>query len=524
MMHRHLQTQTIGNPSKQLFRRGLFGAVVIALVTWASLVVSPIADHADAAQDMTYTLTEVIGPKPVEERGAWQDVVFTEIETEPGLRGGAILVKVHFGDCAEEYRYSWEFDQDITQLRPGDRFIVYARNELMTGPCPRPDASSMVIRGNVGVLSSPLIRDRLTPETKPHFWGNTGGLYGKNGPKEKSTEMGIDQDAEGPFQWFEVQFYPGHAGGAVRYHVVYWYEAGQPEGGAPPGPKPPPAPERDPDNDGLTDSQEQELGTDPNNPDTDIDGLPDGEEIRRGTDPLDPDSDVDLRSDGQEVQEGTDPLDPNDPAPPGRGFGPEADPCKGVGPGTWLVIGSRSKPQGSTVRIPVSLCGADRLGDLNVTITYDPSVLRATGFLRGAFLGNALFDANLVPQGTIRLGMADNEGLTGNGYLTYLEFDVVGAPGSKTVLRGQVTTAHRADNDQAVQVSVVDGLFTVTAEATKGDANGDKLVNSLDALIALRMSIGKIPVDLVLDVNADGQVTAEDARWILQAATGQRTL
>ncbi|MGC9399594.1 MAG: CARDB domain-containing protein [Anaerolineae bacterium] len=51
----------------------------------------------------------------------------------------------------------------------------------------------------------------------------------------------------------------------------------------------------DPDGDGLTNEEEADWGTDPNNPDTDGDGI----------------------SDGDEVDQGTDPTDPNDPPPPG---------------------------------------------------------------------------------------------------------------------------------------------------------------------------------------------------------------
>ncbi len=98
----------------------------------------------------------------------------------------------------------------------------------------------------------------------------------------------------------------------------------------------------DSDEDGLTDDEEEELGTDPNNPDTDGDGISDGDEVENGTDPLDPndpgegtdsdedgltddeeeelgtdpnnpDTDGDGISDGDEVENGTDPLDPNDP-------------------------------------------------------------------------------------------------------------------------------------------------------------------------------------------------------------------
>jgi hypothetical protein len=58
----------------------------------------------------------------------------------------------------------------------------------------------------------------------------------------------------------------------------------------------------DSDGDGLTDTQEKELGTDPNNPDTDGDGLNDGAEVNTTkTDPLNPDTDGDGLSDGDEV-------------------------------------------------------------------------------------------------------------------------------------------------------------------------------------------------------------------------------
>jgi Tol biopolymer transport system component len=70
--------------------------------------------------------------------------------------------------------------------------------------------------------------------------------------------------------------------------------------------------QRDSDGDGLTDSEEIEIGTDPNNPDTDGDELWDGDEVLRGTDPLNPDSDGDGLSDGEEVlRRATDPLNPD---------------------------------------------------------------------------------------------------------------------------------------------------------------------------------------------------------------------
>lgn len=77
-------------------------------------------------------------------------------------------------------------------------------------------------------------------------------------------------------------------------------------------PEPTPDPNQDSDGDGLTDAEEAELGTDPNNPDTDDDGISDGDEVNvYGTDPLNMDTDGDLLYDGGELIYGTDPLNPD---------------------------------------------------------------------------------------------------------------------------------------------------------------------------------------------------------------------
>lgn len=70
------------------------------------------------------------------------------------------------------------------------------------------------------------------------------------------------------------------------------------------------APAVDTDQDGLTDREESELGTDPTRADTDEDRLGDGEEVARGTNPLLQDTDADGYDDADELTEGSDPLDP----------------------------------------------------------------------------------------------------------------------------------------------------------------------------------------------------------------------
>ena len=69
----------------------------------------------------------------------------------------------------------------------------------------------------------------------------------------------------------------------------------------------------DSDSDGLTDSDESLMGTDPWNPDTDSDGLSDGDEFFwYATDPTNWDTDSGGIGDGEEVWTGSDPTDPSD--------------------------------------------------------------------------------------------------------------------------------------------------------------------------------------------------------------------
>jgi len=77
-------------------------------------------------------------------------------------------------------------------------------------------------------------------------------------------------------------------------------------------PKDPGVAGRDDDNDGLTNLEEYQHGTDPHNPDTDGDGLSDGDEVHKyRTDPLNPDTDGDGLADGEEIRLGTNPLNPD---------------------------------------------------------------------------------------------------------------------------------------------------------------------------------------------------------------------
>ncbi|NVJ19810.1 OmpA family protein [Myxococcus sp. AM011] len=102
----------------------------------------------------------------------------------------------------------------------------------------------------------------------------------------------------------------------------------------------------DTDGDGLTDTEEIAIGTDPNNPDTDGDGVSDGIEVEvGGTDPLDDDSDDDGLLDGTEDKNhdgivDADETDPNEADTDGDGIqdGTELGLTEGEGSDTDATV------------------------------------------------------------------------------------------------------------------------------------------------------------------------------------------
>ncbi|CAN5412473.1 hypothetical protein BH23VER1_BH23VER1_17830 [soil metagenome] len=182
----------------------------------------------------------------------------------------------------------------------------------------------------------------------------------------------------------------------------------------------------DPDGDGLTNLEEFQLGTDPQNPDTDGDGLTDGEEVALGTDPLNPDTDGDTLLDGDEVNiHSTDPFLADTDF---DGFEDQAEIALGSSPidggdvpsvtddvavGINFVGGRLAGVPGSEVITTAgmisqpnwnNLVGATGMGVTLVDSTGDPSVLRASWRADGTYTVSAD-----VPF--------DDDGALMNGYL-----------------------------------------------------------------------------------------------------------
>lgn len=102
----------------------------------------------------------------------------------------------------------------------------------------------------------------------------------------------------------------------------------------------------------------------------------------------------------------------------------------------------------------------------------------------------------------------------------------VAAPGTSIQTSADGTTI------SVVKAGVTVDTYTVVRPAAgaagSGDVNGDGKINAVDARWVLQASSGARTLtaeqQACADVNGDGRINAVDARWILQAASGARVL
>jgi len=94
-----------------------------------------------------------------------------------------------------------------------------------------------------------------------------------------------------------------------------------------------------------------------------------------------------------------------------------------------LTFESRGRPTGGTVRIPLTLRGIEEeLGNMDLALGYDPTVLQPTAVEPGSLAADSLFDYSIA-DGTIRIALAHAEGFGGDGAVAYVLCNVIGAQG-----------------------------------------------------------------------------------------------
>jgi hypothetical protein len=158
--------------------------------------------------------------------------------------------------------------------------------------------------------------------------------------------------------------------------------------------------------------------------------------------------------------------------------------CKGTTP--YLYIDDRIMEKGKIIEIPVMMCNADNLANMDIAINYDSSILKIKDIIKGSLNARTSFAWNEVSAGKIKIAFASKEGASGSGSVAVMKFEVIGNAGATTTITGTVPTANKADGTK-ITVNINPGTFTVGTSTIIGDCDGDRELTEDDAQMALQI-------------------------------------
>ncbi|RZB28881.1 MAG: hypothetical protein AEth_01485 [Candidatus Argoarchaeum ethanivorans] len=184
-------------------------------------------------------------------------------------------------------------------------------------------------------------------------------------------------------------------------------------------------------------------------------------------------------------------------------------------PPVTVSIGSASCNVSDTVHVPINITGASNIGAMDITVTYDASILDATNVENGSMittLPDLLWSYNLS-AGMIHISLAAYPSMiNGTGELFVVTFDV-DAVGNST-LDINVTEAWTGDVPPQLVTSItVDGYVNVTDDGLLGDINSDGWIGLPDLSVlggVWGTHIGQAEYNPNADLNGDDWIGLPD--------------
>jgi sugar lactone lactonase YvrE len=195
-----------------------------------------------------------------------------------------------------------------------------------------------------------------------------------------------------------------------------------------------------------------------------------------------------------------------------------ASPCSGSG--TSIYVEDRVMNQGQEFVISVMMCNAKDIANMDLSVGYDTSVLQFTSASKGSLNSNMLFESNNVGN-TIKISFAGTSGFSGSGSIAILKFKVIGQNGSSSPITVTVGSAGTSSGN-TVTIPVTPGKVLIGNTNPDNPGGRPDGPTALDALIALKISVDKLPFDINYDVSKDGTVNSNDARLLLGLAAKYR--
>jgi len=131
---------------------------------------------------------------------------------------------------------------------------------------------------------------------------------------------------------------------------------------------------------------------------------------------------------------------------------------------TVVSVADSSGANGDRVKVPINVVGASNLGAMGISLTYDSSVLRGIEADSGALATNSLVESNEIEAGKMLISFADTSGISGDGTILEVTFEVLGDSGASTQI---AIEAEGYDVDLLdVPLETAPGTFRVVEDGT----------------------------------------------------------
>ena len=119
------------------------------------------------------------------------------------------------------------------------------------------------------------------------------------------------------------------------------------------------------------------------------------------------------------------------------------------------------------VRVPIEVKDAASVGSLHLELVYDGGTLNAVAVESGTAVGDALFEYNINTPGQLIVGLVSSRGISQDGSVAIVTFEVTGKSKTGTPLSLENVVAYDADTLNAIPASASagsvvtkDGSFT----------------------------------------------------------------
>ena len=114
------------------------------------------------------------------------------------------------------------------------------------------------------------------------------------------------------------------------------------------------------------------------------------------------------------------------------------------------------------VEVLIYAQGARNLGSLQFVLGYEPTVLAATKVARGTIARDAILEFTANVPGRVWAGIVDANGMTGDGPVAVISFDVVGHGEASTALTLAEVMAYDANTLVDIITRTSEGIFQVS--------------------------------------------------------------